>query len=65
MCLKQRKNNVCCTTKNLNDMQIPAVISESIYSPRTLNFAVGTFLCNFSDFKQFTVDSSENNTQNN
>ena len=32
---------------------------------KTMNFTVGTFLCNFLDFMQFTVDSSENNTENN
>ena len=30
-----------------------------------MNFAVKTFLCNILDFRQFTVDSSENNTENN
>ena len=30
-----------------------------------MNVAVGTFLCNFVDFSQFTVDSGENNTESN
>ena len=29
------------------------------------NIAVGSFLSNFLDFSQFTVDSSENDTENN
>ena len=41
------------------------VIYESIFEPQTMNFVVGTFLCEFLDFGQFTVDSSENNTENN
>ena len=30
-----------------------------------MNIAVGAFLSNFLDFSQFTVDSSENDTENN
>lgn len=35
------------------------------FKPRTMIFAAETFLCNVLDFKQFTVDSNENNTENN
>ena len=28
-----------------------------------MNFVVEAFLCNFLGFRQFTVDSSENNTE--
>ena len=37
-------------------------IYESIFKPWTMNFAVRKFLCKYLDFRQFTVDSSENNT---
>ena len=37
---------------------------ESIFEPQTMNFTVGTVLCEFLDFWQFTVDSSENNKEN-
>ena len=30
-----------------------------------MNIAVRTFLCNFLDFRQFTVDSGKNNTESN
>ena len=30
-----------------------------------MNITVGAFLSNFLDFSQFTVDSSENDTENN
>ena len=46
-------------------MQI-LVISGCIFlQRRTMNIADGTFLRNFMDFGQFTVDSSEVNIENN
>ena len=47
-----------------NKVQI-FVSYESIFEPQTMNFTVGTVLCEFLDFWQFTVDSSENNKENN
>ena len=40
-------------------------LKTSFTKPQTMNFAVRTFLCTFLDFSQFTVDSSENKTENN
>lgn len=51
--------------QRMSKVQFIVVISENIFQPRTMNFAVGTFLCDLLDFSQFTVDSSENNTENN
>ena len=41
------------------------VLSGCIFYARITNIAVGAFLSNFLDFSQFTVDSSENDTENN
>ena len=40
------------------------VISGCIFQPQKMNIAVETFFSNVLDFSQFTVDSSENNTEN-
>ena len=48
----------------MNEVQI-LVIPASIFQPQTKNVTVGTFLCNFWDFRQFTIDSGENKAENN
>ena len=48
----------------MNEVQI-LVILESILQLQIINVAVGTFLCNFWEFRQFTIDSGENNAENN
>ena len=69
----RKQNDKFKTTKTItsyvrqqrtNEVQI-LVILESIFKPRTMNVAVRKFLCNFWDFRQFTVDSGENNAENN
>ena len=64
--LKRQKNIMLYVRQQRrNEVQyLLLVISDRIFWPRTMNFAIGTFLCNFLDFRQFTVDSSKTNKEN-
>ena len=62
--MQQKKNISHVRQKRTRTVEI-LVISGCIFYARITNIAVGAFLSNFLDFSQFTVDSSENDTENN
>ena len=62
--MQQKKNISHVQQKRTRTVEI-LVISGCIFYARITNIAVGAFLSNFLDFSQFTVDSSENDTENN
>ena len=62
--MQQKNKNIACSTNRTRTVEI-LVISGCIFYARITNIAVGAFLSNFLDFSQFTVHSSENDTENN
>ena len=62
--MQQKKNISHVQQKRTRTVEI-LVISGCIFYARITNIAVRAFLSNFLDFSQFTVDSSENDTENN
>ena len=60
--MQQKKNISHVQQKRTRTVEI-LVISGCIFYARITNIAVGAFLSNFLDFSQFTVDSSENDTE--
>ena len=62
--MQQKKKISHVQQKRTRNVEI-LVISGCIFYARITNIAVGAFLSNFLDFSQFTVDSSENDTENN
>ena len=62
--MQQKKNISHVQQERTRTVEI-LVISGCIFYARITNIAVGAFLSNFLDFSQFTVDSSENDTENN